>query len=344
MCCLFGLLDIKHTLTSKEKNWMLSILGTVCEARGVDATGYSYVSDRNLIIKKKAVPAHEMNFHIPKDAYVIMGHTRMTTKGSAARQRNNHPFLGKLPKTQFALAHNGVLSNDEILRKTENLPQTDIETDSYAAVQLMEKQRKLNFQSLKTMAEKIQGTFTLTVMDLKNNLYIVKGNNPLQLYFFPEKGIYMYASTKPILEAALDIMGYLDCVHEEIPIAEGEIVKIDATGRITRDYFQPPVMVNQYYDFYDYYEDFCWDAELIEEEPTGYRKYLMDYALMMGIPQKELDYLHRIGIPDFELEECIYNKQYRRMCLLDTGYYSKEMEDPAYEINDYSKSLPWPTA
>ena len=70
-------------------------------------------------------------------------------------------------------------------------------------------------------------------------------------------------------------------------------------------------------------------------------KYLMDYALMMGITQKERDYLHRIGLPDFELEECIYNKQYRRMSLLDTGYYSGEMEDYIYEINDCSESLPW---
>ena len=53
MCCLFGLLDIKHTLSSKEKNWIMSILGTVCEARGVDATGYSYISNSNLIIKRR---------------------------------------------------------------------------------------------------------------------------------------------------------------------------------------------------------------------------------------------------------------------------------------------------
>lgn len=144
MCCLFGLLDVRHNLSSKEKNKILSTLGSFCEARGVDATGYSYVSNRNLIIKKKAVPAHEMTFHIPRDAYTIMGHTRMTTQGSAARQRNNHPFLGKLPKTQFALAHNGVLSNDEILRKAENLPQTNIETDSYVVVQLLEKEKTLS--------------------------------------------------------------------------------------------------------------------------------------------------------------------------------------------------------
>lgn len=338
MCCLFGLLDIKHTLSSKEKNWMLSILGTVCEARGIDATGYSYISNRNLIIKKKAVPAHEMTFNIPRDAYAIMGHTRMTTQGSAARQRNNHPFLGKLPKTQFALAHNGVISNDKILRKSENLPQTNIETDSYVAVQLIEKESILDFNSLKAMTEEVKGTFTFTVLDLKNNLYIIKGNNPLCLYYFPEKGIYIYASTKPILEAALDVMGYLDKFHEEIPITEGEIVKIDAAGRITRDHFKLPVSS---YDFYDYFEDLWGGCEPVEEAPTGYQKYLMDYALMMGIPKKEFDYLHRIGIPDFELEECIYNKQYRRMCLLDTGYYSSEMEDYIYEINDCSENLPF---
>jgi hypothetical protein len=136
-------------------------------------------------------------------------------------------------------------------------------------------------------------------------------------------------------------MGYLDQPHEEILIAEGEIVKIDAAGRITRAHFQPPVSSCQYYDFYDYYEDLWGGWEPVEEEPSGYRKYLMDYALMMGIPQKELDYLHRIGLPDFELEECIYNKQYRRMCLLDTGYYSSEMEDYIYEINDCSENLPF---
>lgn len=78
MCCLFGLLDIKRSLSAKEKNRILSVLGTFCEARGVDATGYCYVSNRNLVIKKKAVPAHEMTFKIHPDAYAIMGHTQMT--------------------------------------------------------------------------------------------------------------------------------------------------------------------------------------------------------------------------------------------------------------------------
>ena len=338
MCCLFGLLDIGHSLSSGEKNHILSILGTICEARGIDATGYSYVSNRNLIIKKKAVPAHEMTFKTPKDAYVIMGHTRMTSQGSANRQRNNHPFLGKLPKSQFALAHNGVLTNDKELRRSEQLPKTDIETDSYVAVQLIEKQRTLDFQSLKTMAEKVKGTFAFTVMDLKNNLYIVKGNNPMCLYFYPRENIYIYASTKAILDAALDILDYLDKEHEEIPIADGEILKIDAMGHITRDHFQPPATACSYADFYDYYEDLWANWEPVEEEPGSYRKYLMDYAVIMGVPKQELDHLHRMGLSDFEMEECVYDKRYRKFCLLDTGYYDKK-EETIYD--DCVEALPW---
>lgn len=340
MCALFGLLDIKHTVSAKEKSRILSILGTFCEARGVDATGYSYVSNRKLIIKKKAVPAHDMDFNIPRDAYAIMGHTRMTTQGSAARQRNNHPFLGKLPKSQFALAHNGVLTNDQLLRKSEQLPQTNIETDSFIAVQLIEKQKTLDFNSLKVMAEKVKGTFTFTVMDLQNNLYIVKGNNPLCLYYFPKKGFYIYASTREILEAALDVLGYLDRYHEEIPIAEGEIIKIDAAGKITRDHFRPPMSIAPFYDCYDDYNEF-WDSwEETLDEPVGYRKHLMDFAVAIGVPKQELDYLHKFGVSDFELEECIYNKNYRRMLLLDTGYYS-EMEDIVYGNDNCAEDLPW---
>ena len=103
MCCLFGLIDVKKQLSSYEKRRILSILGKACEARGTDATGFAYNSMGELIIKKKAVPAHKMNFDVPSDAHVIMGHTRMATQGSAQKNRNNHPFSGKVSDVRFAL-------------------------------------------------------------------------------------------------------------------------------------------------------------------------------------------------------------------------------------------------
>ena len=46
----------------------------------------------------------------------------------------------------------------------------------------------------------------------------------------------------------------------------------------------------------------AWEGwEEITEEPGGYRKFLMDYAAIPGIPQRELDYLHRAGVSDFEM-------------------------------------------
>ena len=266
-----------------------------------------------------------------------MGHTRMTTQGPADKLQNDHPFSGKLPKSRFALAHNGVITNDKSLRKAENLHQTNIETDSYIAVQLIEKENALDFPSLRTMAEKVKGTFTFTVMDLENNLYIVKGNNPLCLYYFPARGFYIYASTKAILEAALDTMGYLETFHEEIHIADGEMLRIDAAGTITRDHFKPPVSLEPYYDhYYDFWED--WFP--VEEEMEGYRKQLIDFAVAIGVPRQELEYLHNMGLSDFEFEECIYDKKFRRMLLLDTDYYS-EMEELFYENDHRTEGLPW---
>ena len=85
MCCLFGVIDYGHSLTGREKNHMLSVLASVCEARGTDATGIAYNMGGTLRIYKRPVPAHRLRFRVPEQARVILGHTRMTTQGSAKR-------------------------------------------------------------------------------------------------------------------------------------------------------------------------------------------------------------------------------------------------------------------
>ena len=104
---------------------------------------------------------------------MVMGHTRMTTQGSERFNANNHPFAGQAGDTTFALAHNGVLSNDKRLRRQHDLPVTKIETDSYIAVQLLEASGELSFASLANMAEKLEGSFTITVMTDRDELYFI---------------------------------------------------------------------------------------------------------------------------------------------------------------------------
>ena len=90
MCCLFGLIDYGHTLSGKQKSRIISTLATACEVRGKDATGIAYNNNGKLCIYKRPLPASLMRFKIPADAHVIMGHTRMTTQGSAKKNYNNH--------------------------------------------------------------------------------------------------------------------------------------------------------------------------------------------------------------------------------------------------------------
>ena len=200
MCALFGLIDYGNRFSAKQRSRIISILSEECEVRGTDATGIAYNSNGRLHIFKRAVPAHKMRYRLPENANIIMGHTRMTTQGSEKFNYNNHPFFGTANGVNFALAHNGVLYNDKILRQTEKLPETHIQTDSYVAVQLIEKENTLCSESLKNMAEKSEGSFCYTVLSDRNELYIVKGDNPIALY--KADGFYIYASTEEIMKNA----------------------------------------------------------------------------------------------------------------------------------------------
>ena len=68
----------------------------------------------------------------------------------------------------------------------ENLPMTSVETDSYVAVQLLEQQKTLDFDSLQAMAEKVEGSFVFTVLDKDNSIWFVVGDNPLCVMFYDD--------------------------------------------------------------------------------------------------------------------------------------------------------------
>ena len=240
MCCLFGLIDTTHQMPPHEKSRVISILARASEARGTDATGFACNTAGKLLIEKHPIPANRMRFRIPKDAHIVMGHTRMTTQGNARWGFNNHPFPGKAGNLQFALAHNGVLTNDSLPQILHDLPRSKIETDSYVAVQLIEQRNSLDLNSIRFMAEEVKGTFTFTILDRNNRLYIVKGNNPLCMYHFQKEGLYLYASTQPILDEAIENMGFKDYQYSEMKISAGEILMIDSDGSVTRSHFTPP--------------------------------------------------------------------------------------------------------
>lgn len=297
MCCLFGIYDYGHSLTTAQKKRLVSALAVASEDRGKDATGIAYNHNGHLTIYKRPYPAHLMRFRLPDDATCIMGHTRMTTQGDGRHNYNNHPFEGTAG-IPFALAHNGVLYNDLTLRKDKNLPRTRIETDSYVAVQLLAQQDELSFRSIRSAVEPLRGTLTLSVLDGRDNLYIIKGNNPLTLYHFTRMGLYVYASTEQILKKGLK--KGMPRIEQplEVMIREGDILRIDRQGQYTVERFDT-------HNLWDGTAHFSWPYWGVYTGQNEYINDLKSVASAYGCTPHDIDVFLSCGLCPEEVEEIL---------------------------------------
>lgn len=300
MCCLFGLVDPNHVLTGQQKTKLLHQLATAAEARGTDASGVAYHIGEQLVIRKAPVAGHKLKFYIPDSTTVVMGHTRMATQGSARKNKNNHPFVGQLGLSRFALAHNGVLYNDMDLRRELCLPKPKVETDSYIAVQLLMKQEALNFSSLRFMAEKVEGSFTFTVLDEQDNLYIVKGDSPFYLLKFPAYGLYLYASTEQILHQALSNLHLSAKSAVVVKIQSGEIVRVDSSGELSRSTFDDRKLYCWYSPHTFRYSPF------VRKKDKTYVDELKSVAGAFGYTPESIDRFISMGYMPEEIEEYLY--------------------------------------
>lgn len=308
MCAVFGYLDYKGKVSNAILKKLIQNLSIAAEVRGTDATGISYVNHGKVVTFKKAKPAHKVKLYFPKNTRTVIGHTRMTTQGSEKYNYNNHPFNGRCGTETFSLAHNGVLYNDAELKAKYHLPKTPIETDSYVAVQLLEQEKQLHAESIKKMTELIKGSFVFTILRNDNTLFLVKGNNPLTLYHFPALGLYVYASTKSILDNALQQVNLSDKCFE-IDVSEGEIVEIASSGNLSKTTF---AMQNSVFSPYN------WD-NLNWYETEEQEEFLLECCRMFGVPEEDVYLLLDYGFSADEIEEMLMNP-----CLL---------EDALAEIN-----------
>lgn len=298
MCCLFGLIDYRGTLSAKQKTRLIRALSVAAEARGTDATGIAYNTEHGLQIYKRPLPAHRLRLNIPGSARVIMGHTRMATQGRAKKNENNHPFRGRVAGEQFALAHNGVLYNDYQLRRTMHLPATKIETDSFIAVQLLEQEKSLD---LRSMVEQVEGSFTFTVLTARDDIHFVKGDNPLCLVHFPGAGVYVYASTEEILKTALYDCGWPLGTSQRVSADCGEIIKIDRKGRISRSTFDASPLYCNHWGLYSF--------SISDHRPKTEResvRTLKSVAACFGYTDEMIDRLLDRGFTTDEIEEWLY--------------------------------------
>jgi predicted glutamine amidotransferase len=267
MCGLFGVVAYRNKNTDLISKMVMS-LGKESEVRGTDAGGLSFIVKGSGLTSVRNAGAISKSgvFKYLNENKVVMGHTRMTTQGTASHAYNNHPFPSKVGG--YTMAHNGVIYNDKTLAKTHNLPDTKVETDSYIVVRMIDHLYGgvINFDTLRAVAEQLEGQFNLT-FQTGNGIWIVRHNNPLEIINLESEGMYVYASTRDILIKAIksyfdtpDLLEFLmahkgDRVGEMVKTNSGDILYISNSGTIERGSFtpKPATYTRSYADDYDDY-------------------------------------------------------------------------------------------
>lgn len=155
------------------------------------------------------------------------------------------------------------------------------------------------------MAEALEGSFTITALSDQDDLFFIKGNNPIAIGHFPEAKLYVYASTEGILQKALSRAHLPLGKMERINMHIGELLRIDAGGRITRSHFDDSKLyahstlpwVN-----WDNYEP----VNRPYADGSDYLDDLKAVAVFFGIFPEDIDALVQDGMTPDEIEEFLY--------------------------------------
>ena len=147
----------------------------------------------------------------------------------------------------------------------------------------------------------MEGSFVFTILRNDNTLFLVKGNNPLTLYHFPKLGIYVYASTKSILDNALKKVNLNDkCC--EVGVLESEIIEITSNGNLSRSTFTMQDYIHSLFNPYNWDYAKWWMEDEREE-------LLLEYCGTFGVSEEEVELLLEVGYDPDEIEELLMDTE-----------------------------------
>ena len=158
--------------------------------------------------------------------------------------------------------------------------------------------RSMNLEHMKLVAESLEGSFVLTILDTKNNLTIIRGDNPCTVVHLPERGCYVYASTATLLHEALDQMQGMGRI-EKVNLSEGDIIQILASGRIDHTTLD---LSRLRYSWYFYDSAFAHEPKC----ESRYVKELKQLAEHLGYSRRQVDLLLQDGLTADEIAELFY--------------------------------------
>lgn len=191
------------------------------EVRGPHATGVAWLKvngDYRLV--KEPQPARDLVerrafrqllAEVDSQTTVLMGHTRWSTRGDPANNRNNHPLRAGV----VIGTHNGTIYNADHLFRRFRLPR-HAEVDSEVLFRLADHHTPEDaidpvglVRGLKLFRGQISAVMASTLDP--TTILVLKGNKPLTLCLHRQRRVVAYASEARFLDAALgDEAGWCD--------------------------------------------------------------------------------------------------------------------------------------
>ena len=114
----------------------------------------------------------------------------------------------------------------------------------------------------------------------------------MYLLCFETIGLYIYASTETIMNKALKQIGLQKFESKRIDTEEGDILRIDKNGKVTRSEFEPKLYRSKYMSWYDDSPTICM------------RKSYLLTAAAMALTAKMLNFYSNTAIPAMKSRRC----------------------------------------
>ena len=122
---------------------------------------------------------------------------------------------------------------------------------------------------------------------------------------FKDIGLYVYASTESIMKNALKRIRLHKFANERIKTDEGDIIRIDRNGIITRSEYDQKLYRSKYMSWYD--DDL--------EYMTVHEQLLMSYCGCYGVDSADVELLLEYGYTCDEIEEMLVDTNLLRETL-----------------------------
>ena len=170
----------------------------------------------------------------------------------------------------------------------------------------MEQDGRLDAETIGNTAARLEGSFSLTILNQFNHLYLVKGNSPLCIYRF-ESGLICYASTADILKEALARCSFLPCSKEIVSLSEGDILCIRPDGRLQMSRFDTSNL-HKHLRWWDCGAYDCWMPQSrrhFRKDTATSLDTLLETACNMGFLEDDVFLLLEEGFDESDIEELL---------------------------------------